>query len=260
MRAKIAELDEERDVAPARDEEVRGHQPQLSEFVATNLREKIVSGKLKPGQFLRIDAIAKSLKVSMTPVREGLLMLQSESFVRLLPRRGFVVNSFSKQDLLDLFWAQATLGAELTARAVKNITDEDIDRLHEINLEYEEAIAQGDGTRIDQLGHSFHRLINLSAQSPRLALLLGTLTRQLPLRFYAEIDGQIGNALEYHRLIQKTIRLRDANTAATLMHQHLIAGGELLVRMLERQGLWTHTVDTDLNSPEFAEGETQSKT
>ena len=75
---------------------------QLSQVVATNLREQIISGKLKSGQFLRIDAIAKSLHVSMTPVREGLLMLQSESFVRLLPRRGFIVNSFNKDDLLDL--------------------------------------------------------------------------------------------------------------------------------------------------------------
>ena len=47
------------------------------------------------------------------PVREGLLLLQSEAYVRLIPRRGFVVNSFSRQDLFDLFWAQATLAAEL---------------------------------------------------------------------------------------------------------------------------------------------------
>ena len=62
-------------------------QRQLSESVATYLREQILSGQLRNGEFLRIDALAKALGVSTTPVREGLLLLQSESFVRLLPRR-----------------------------------------------------------------------------------------------------------------------------------------------------------------------------
>lgn len=255
LRRKAADFDRAAEATSEQLESPRAGHTQLSEYVATKLREQIVSGRLKPGQFLRIDAIAKSLDVSMTPVREGLLMLQSESFVRLLPRRGFVVNSFSKQDLLDMFWAQATLGAELTARSVRRMSDEDIQRLHAINVEYEQAISQKDDARIDRLGHSFHRLINLSAQSPRLALLLGTLTRQLPLRFYAQIDGQIGNALEYHRLIQKTFQLRDASTAAALMHQHLIAGGELLVRMLDRQGLWSDGVESTPQQLRLASGD-----
>ena len=55
---------------------------QLSESVATHLREQIVWGRLQLGEFLRIDAIAHELDISTTPVREGLLLLQSESFVR----------------------------------------------------------------------------------------------------------------------------------------------------------------------------------
>src|SRR5258706_16380727 len=99
-------------------------QLQLSQTVAMHLREQIISGKLRKGEFLRIDAIAKALGISTTPVREGLLLLQSESFVRLRPRRGFVVNSFSKGDLYDLFWAQATIGAELAARAAMKMSKE----------------------------------------------------------------------------------------------------------------------------------------
>src|SRR5690349_3250734 len=103
-------------------------QRQLSESVATYLREQILSGALRNGEFLRIDALAKTLRVSTTPVREGLLLLQSESFVRLLPRRGFVVNGFSREDLFDLFWAQATIGAELAARAAKRMSKSDVER------------------------------------------------------------------------------------------------------------------------------------
>lgn len=197
-----------------------------------------MSGKIKQGEFLRIDAIAKALDVSMTPVREGLLLLQSESYVQLLPRRGFRVNSFSKQDLLDLFWAQATIGAELARRAVLRMTDQQIADLEALQRDYEKAIADDGKPQIDRLGHIFHRTINLAAESPRLALLLGTLTKQLPNRFYATIEGQLRHAAEYHPVIINAIKLRDPEAAASLMHRHIILGGESLVATLERQGLW----------------------
>ena len=164
-------------------------QLQLSESVASHLREQIISGKLGKGEFLRIDAIAKSLNISTTPVREGLLLLQSESFVRLMPRRGFVVNSFGKADLLDLFWAQAIVGAELAARAAQRMSNADFARLQDLHDAHEHAVKANDQELAARLGHQFHRTINLAAESPRLALLLGSLTKQLPNRFYASIEG-----------------------------------------------------------------------
>jgi len=213
-------------------------QLQLSESVATHLREQIISGKLSKGEFLRIDAIAKELNVSTTPVREGLLLLQSESFVRLMPRRGFVVNSFSKGDLRDLFWAQATVGAELAARAAKLMTEEGFAQLQELHLAHEQAVAAKDDALAAKLGHRFHRTINLAADSPRLALLLGSLTKQLPNRFYTSIEGQLEGALEYHPIIMKAIRVHDAEAVRSLMYRHILSGAEHLIDMLDRQGMW----------------------
>lgn len=215
-----------------------GDQLQLSEWVAMHLREQIVSGTLKKGDFLRIDGIAKSLQVSTTPVREGLLLLQSESFVRLIPRRGFVVNSFSKDDLFDLFWAQATLGAELAARAAKKMSAADVAQLENIQSDHQAAFEAGDHERVARIGHNFHRTINLAAQSPRLALMLGSLTRQLPNRFYTEIEGQLKEALEYHPIIVDALRLKDSAAAGSLMYRHIVGGGEHLIASLERRGMW----------------------
>ena len=211
---------------------------QLSESVASHLREQIISGKLKKGEFLRIDAIAKDLGVSTTPVREGLLLLQSESFVRLMPRRGFVVNSFSRGDLVDLFWAQATVGAELAARAAKKMTKADFAKLQELHAAHERAVATGDTDVAARTGHQFHRTINLAAESPRLALLLGGLTKQLPNRFYASIEGQLQGAVEYHPIIMNAIRMKDAEAVRSLMYRHIISGAEHLIEMLERHGTW----------------------
>jgi DNA-binding GntR family transcriptional regulator len=212
-------------------------QLQLSESVAMQLREQIISGRLKKGEFLRIDAIAKALGVSTTPVREGLLLLQSEAFVRLIPRRGFMVNSFSKDDLLDLFWAQAVVGGELAARAATRMSAADVERLAELHGDHVDAFVAKDPV-VAKIGHNFHRTINLAADSPRLALLLGSLTRQLPNRFYASIEGQLKDAIDYHPLIIAALRAGDADAARSLMHRHILGGGEHLIEMLERQGMW----------------------
>jgi DNA-binding GntR family transcriptional regulator len=211
---------------------------QLSESVASHLREQIISGRLKKGEFLRIDAIAKALNVSTTPVREGLLLLQSESFVRLMPRRGFVVNSFSRGDLVDLFWAQATVAAELAARAAAKMSKADLATLQELHRQHEHAVAAGDTDAAARLGHQFHRAINLAAESPRLALLLGGLAKQLPNRFYASIEGQLEGAVEYHPIIMNAMRVKDGDAVRSLMYRHVISGAEHLIEMLERHGTW----------------------
>jgi DNA-binding GntR family transcriptional regulator len=217
----------------------QGGHLQLSEKVAMQLREQIVSGQIRNGEFLRIETIAKTLGVSPTPVREGLLLLQSEALVRLIPRRGFRVNSFSKQDLLDLFWAQATIGAELAGRAALNMSEQDIELLTLSQPEYERAIKEGDEAETGKLGHEFHRTINKAANSPRLASILGSLTRQLPNRFYASIEGELNIASHYHPVILDAIRLRDPQAASSLMFRHIREGGDHLVEVLEGRGFWT---------------------
>ena len=95
---------------------------QLPEQVAAYVRELIISGLARPGEFLRVERIAEEVGVSNTPVREGLLALRSEGFVQFVPRRGFVVAPFTRDDVTDLFWAQAQLARELAARDARKST------------------------------------------------------------------------------------------------------------------------------------------
>lgn len=62
--------------------------PQLSEEVADHVRTRIMSGQVRPGDFVRLDETAASLGVSVTPVREALLTLRGEGLVDLVPGAG----------------------------------------------------------------------------------------------------------------------------------------------------------------------------
>jgi DNA-binding GntR family transcriptional regulator len=216
---------------------------QLPEEVASYVRELIISGAVRPGEFLRMDRIADAVGVSNTPVREGLLALRSEGFVRQVPRRGFVVEPFTPQDIRDLFWAQALLAGELAARAAKSITAEQLARLEEIVAEYDRAIATQNDEAIASLGHLFHREVNLAAGSHRLALLLGSVVKHLPNRFYATIEGHVDATHAEHPLLVAALRKRDAKKARSIMERHINAGADRLIETLAQRGMWADEAD-----------------
>jgi len=62
-----------------------------------------MSGKLRPGTYIRLDETAAELGVSITPVREALLKLRGEGMVQLEPHRGHFVLPLTRQDVNDIF-------------------------------------------------------------------------------------------------------------------------------------------------------------
>ena len=210
----------------------------LPEEVAAYVRELILSGEVQPGEFLRLEPIAEAVGVSNTPVREGLLALRSEGFVKLVPRRGFMVESFTAEDVHDIFWAQAKLAGELAARAAKRITADELATLESILADYDKAVATGDDERVGDLGHAFHRVINKAADSNRLALILSSVVQHLPNRFYATLEGHVEGTRDDHRKIIDALRARNARKARTLIEAHILESTDHLVDLLRRRGLW----------------------
>lgn len=217
---------------------VRGKRRQLPEEVASYVREQVMSGAFKPGEFLRMEPIAEAVGVSNTPVREGLLALAAEGFVQLVPRRGFVVAPFTRQDVRDLFWAQAKLAGELAARAAKKITPAQLDKLEAIVAEHEKATKTGNTELIADLGHAFHREINRAADSHRLSLLLAGVVKHLPNRFYASLGAQVEATRDQHPQLIDALRKRSPRKARTLMEEHIVEIADSVIEMLEDRGLW----------------------
>lgn len=211
----------------------------LPDDVAAYVRELILSGEVRPGEFLRLEPIAEAVGVSNTPVREGLLALRAEGFVQLVPRRGFMVEEFTPQDVHDIFWAQAKLAGELAARAAKRITPEGIAQLERILADLEAAYERGVDDEIVELGVAFHRQINLYAESRRLAMILNSVVKHVPNRFYASIEGHVEATRADHPQLLKALRTGNAREARKIAESHLLDSTDHLIEMLRRRGLWS---------------------
>ena len=76
---------------------------QLRDEAASYLRELITAGQVAPGDLLRLAPLAEQLGMSITPVRESLLLLARDGWVVQEPHRGFRVAQIRRQDVADTF-------------------------------------------------------------------------------------------------------------------------------------------------------------
>lgn len=70
--------------------------------VLAQLREDIVTGRLKPAERLRTETLRRRYGVGGSPVREALMRLEAEGLVVLEENKGFRVAEISPQQLDDL--------------------------------------------------------------------------------------------------------------------------------------------------------------
>ncbi|MFT4165078.1 MAG: GntR family transcriptional regulator [Microlunatus sp.] len=201
---------------------------QLSDVAAAYLRDMIMAGELRPGTSVRAETVAEALDISTTPAREALQALRVEGFVRLQPRRGFLVADLTGADISDLFTVQSLIAGELAARAAKAVTDSDLRELDALHLELVAAAARGDHAELEETNHAFHRRINLLVDAPKIIWVLGLLTRYVPRRFYATIEGWPAATVDDHAELLAGLHARDPQRTRRAMADHIMHAGTLL--------------------------------
>ena len=95
----------------------------LATLVADRLRQAIFTTEIKLGQVLSEEGIAATMKVSRTPVREALTMLQLQGLIEIKPQRGSVVFKPDADDIASLVQFRLTLELAAAPLAMAHAPD-----------------------------------------------------------------------------------------------------------------------------------------
>jgi DNA-binding GntR family transcriptional regulator len=192
----------------------------VTEALAAQLRESICNGDLAPGTWLRQNEIAERYGVSMTPVREALIMLEREGLVNRHDRRGVVVFHPTVKDLSEIYWIRIPLEALATEKAVPNLTGADWASMQSIIDRIEEAHQDAGGNAAD-LNDAFHGIIYDAAGLPRLSSLISRLRSAslVYIRLVRTFDQTSRNS--EHLAILEACTSRAPKQAARAMSDHL---------------------------------------
>lgn len=197
------------------------HPPQTKVSVAVEtLREAILDGGLKPGMRLLTKDLADQLRMSATPVREALRILEAEGLVTSIAHRGAVVRDLVVSDADTFFALRAPMESLATRFAVSRLQGDDLEKLERLHEEFEAALADADDQRLTKANSMWHISIYEACGSPYLIDLI----RRLWMPFHWRglwIDPRRELSVREHREMMTAIRSGDADEAARLMQRHV---------------------------------------
>lgn len=130
----------------------------IKEQVYNILKNQILDGTFRPGEWLQEAKIAKDLKVSRSPVREALQQLLGDGLVVNIPNKGVFVREMTERDMQDIFEVRMCFETLGIRRSVETLTSQIREELMEIRAELIKSFEAGDkksymreDTRLHQL-------------------------------------------------------------------------------------------------------------
>ena len=100
-----------------------------NQIVYKKIRDAIISGEFKPGSRIVIDTLALELKVSHSPIRECLRLLEAEGFVTIRPFAGVTVTDLEPELIIEVFELLESLEIITSCRASACATPEQFENL-----------------------------------------------------------------------------------------------------------------------------------
>lgn len=177
----------------------------LKEKVYEILKEMIISGKLKYNERIEEDALATSLEVSRTPVREAINKLEQEGWINIIPRRGMFVSNVSLKEINDIFQVRLNLEPIILQMGFSNIPLNECQRLkREFESFLDKELTKDEAKTLDELDNTLHLLILKSCNN----------------NF---IEKMMENVYEHNmRLRNQSVLSNDRRNEATKEHINLI--------------------------------------
>lgn len=194
----------------------------MNEQVYSSLRDDILKGYYSSGQQLLQKDLAEKYNVSRIPVREALMQLSRDGLVTIIPYKGAVVSSFSVDELHEIFEIRFALESLILRYVVKNITEEDAKRVHEVLIK-SSSIPESERTR--NMNWDFHQALYEVAKKPRMLELIKTQYDKVDR--YIRIDitqpNVQENAFKAHEAILQACLLKNTVEATVLLHEHMMS-------------------------------------
>ena len=201
----------------------RQKQENILRFTAYKaIKDRIIYLDLRPGEKILEGEIAEALRVSRTPVREALLMLENEKLVECTGSAGFIVRKFSAAEIDEYFAVRMVIEGFVMSLVLERITEAELDALRQNVKEGKRYFEAGDIHNIIRCESEFHEILYRASKSEVLFETISRLTDKFKwLRAIAlSVRGGAKQSLTHHGKILAAIERRDSRRLKVLMRSH----------------------------------------
>lgn len=183
---------------------------------------------------IRLDErkLAQDFGISRTPVREAMAQLESEGFVRSVPRRGIFVVRKTRREVIELITAWAALESMAARLITENAIDDDIKSLRRMFSSFEDGKVLANLDEYSEVNIEFHQSIIRMSQNHVLidmAENLFTHMRMIRRKTIVERD-RADRSIRDHMNIIEALEARDTARAEKLVRDHALGLAEHVER------------------------------
>jgi len=189
------------------------------------LRVRIVTNGVAPGEILNEKDLMAQLAIGRSPLREILFRLQEENLIKPLPRLGYMVTTLDIFDVRDLVELRRELEGYAGYLAAQRITTDQLEELRTIirEAETEPAETRDVSNITEYFDTRFHSLLYQAAGNQKLVKILHDLhIVMLRIWFHVGLDA-IGFAHQAQNLyrVLEALEQKDPDKARTAMEDHV---------------------------------------
>jgi DNA-binding GntR family transcriptional regulator len=175
---------------------------------------------------IRLDErkLAQDFGISRTPVREAMAQLESEGFVRSVPRRGIYVVRKTKREVIEMITVWAALESMAARLITKVASDEEIAGLRKMFATFENGRLRAHLDEYSDVNIEFHQtIIRLSRNRVLIDIAANLFThmRMIRRKTIGEQD-RADRSIRDHMNIIEALEARSTDRAEDLVRDHAL--------------------------------------
>jgi DNA-binding GntR family transcriptional regulator len=190
-----------------------------------HIKDAIVKGLLRPGEFVAEVRLAEELGISKTPVRKAVARLRDQGFLVAVPYKGHFVSDISVEDISEVYELRQLLECHLVRNTVEQFTATDLEAMGATLKAADDALKHEDVDQYVMHNREFHHYFDRKYGHQRISDVLDNLDEHVQrIILYARQSDYyylIEHQQDEHRQILEATRRKDVELAVRLMRSHL---------------------------------------
>lgn len=206
----------------------------LRDVIFEKLQKAIINKKLEQGEIITEKQISREFGVSRTPVREALYKLTATGLIRIIPNKGFLISKWSIKEIKDVFEIRIVLERMAVELFIKNISQENVERLEEIIRKTEKVVKENNFMEAAKMNNKFHGLIIEKSNNREMFNMMEPLKNKINIFRLISIStpSRLEKSLEEHKRIFNSIAKKDIVNAKRLIEIHIRKVFEIIEKKL----------------------------
>ena len=195
----------------------------LAKMAYEAIRQSILSGQWLVGELYNEKAIASDLGISRTPVREALLELASQDLIIFMPRRGLMLNRFTRSDVDEIFELRKAIELASVEKIANTSPMPDLLAIEESLLNQRKAVRQKNYIAFMDADRMFHTSFSTLTGNRRIISILENIRDMIHVMGVnaLSLEGRAVKVIEEHQEIFKAVKEGNTEEACRVMAYHL---------------------------------------